>query len=220
MTNIAHKAARLNRTWLLIGTVALLSLTLCTMIVLSPRETTPHQREEPIITYSTSKPDESKKNAEKYTWQGTNTEPKKIFIDKIGVNTYIQKAGIDQHRQVAVPNNVHLAGWFVDTVAPGKPGLSIIDGHVSGRTTDGVFMNIKKLQQGDTIKIEMGDGTVHTYAVITVLQVKADEASSQLFSQDPSVVSQLNLITCGGNFDRAKAQFNDRIIATAKLVAS
>jgi hypothetical protein len=89
------------------------------------------------ITYSTNEPNESKKDADNYKWAGTPNDPKKIVIQKIGVDAYVQKVGVDQDKKIAVPNNVHLAAWFTESVRPGENGLSIIDGHVSGRKTDG-----------------------------------------------------------------------------------
>ncbi len=173
---------------------------------------------EPLITYSVDFPDESKDNAISYQWRGAPEEPKKIRITKINVDAYIQKAGVDQNKRVAVPNNVHLAAWFADSVKPGQKGLSIIDGHVSGRQTEGVFEQIGKLSAGDEVEIEMGNGTIKKYKVIESQQIKESEAVSVLFDQSPKVVSQLNLITCGGRFDRSTNQYEDRIIVSTELI--
>lgn len=170
-----------------------------------------------IITYSTDKPDESKKNAQNYKWQGVADEPKRIIINKRGVDGFIQKAGVDQNKQIAVPNNVHLAAWFADSVLPGKKGLSIIDGHVSGKKTDGIFKNIKSLTKGDAFQVELGNGKELQYKVLETVELKESQSASYLFSQNPKVVSQLNLITCGGNFDRATNQYPNRIIVAAEL---
>lgn len=170
-----------------------------------------------IITYSTDKPDESKKNAQNYKWQGAADEPKRITIDKSGVDGFIQKAGVDQNKQIAVPDNVHLAAWFADSVLPGKKGLSIIDGHVSGKTTDGIFKNIKNLTKGDLFQVELGNGKELQYKVLETVELKESQSASYLFSQNPKVASQLNLITCGGNFDRATNQYQNRIIVAAEL---
>lgn len=174
--------------------------------------------EEPLITYSTDQPDESKTNANNYNWSGSADEPKKIRITKIGVDAYVQKAGVDQDKKVAVPNNVHLAGWFADSQKPGQNGLSVISGHVSGRTTDGVFKDLSKLQKSDEFEIELGNGQVMRYKVIDTVTVKESESAGVLFSQNPRVKSQVNLITCGGDFDESANQYPDRIIVSAELI--
>ena len=167
------------------------------------------------VTYSTDTPNESKKDADEYKWSGSKNDPKKIIIEKINVNAYVQSVGVDQNKKVAVPNNVHLAAWFKDSARPGNNGLSVIDGHVSGKTTDGVFKNLKNLQKGDTFKIEKGDGTVIEYVVFNTVTVPESQASAILFSQDPTVSAQINLITCGGQFNKQARQYTDRVIVSA-----
>ena len=169
------------------------------------------------INYSTNEPNESKKDADNYKWVGSPNDPKKIMIQKIGVDAYVQKVGIDQDKKIAVPNNVHLAAWFTESVRPGENGLSIIDGHVSGRKTEGVFKNLKNLQKGDTFNIERGNGTKLTFKVFETRTVPEGEAAAILFSQNPKVLSQLNLITCGGEFNKKSQQYSDRVIISAQL---
>lgn len=180
------------------------------------RTTVPDQA--PVITYSTDRPDESKQNADAYAWRGADDEPKRIIIPQIQVHAYVQKAGVDQNKQIAVPNNIHLAGWFVDSQKPGQNGLSIIAGHVTGRTTDGVFKQLSNLTDGDEFSVELGNGTVLHYRVKKTQTLKATESASVLFSQGPKVRSQLNLITCGGNFDEGQQQYENRVIVSAELV--
>lgn len=185
------------------------------LIVNSNRSDKP---EDITINYSEENPDESKSNAENYAWRGTPEEPKKIYIDKISVNAYIQKIGVDQHQKVAVPNNVHLAGWFAESQKPGQDGLSIIDGHVSGRSSEGIFKNLYKLTENDEFYVELGNGQMKKYKVIETSIVKEAEAAGVLFSQKPKIKSQLNLITCGGDFDRSTNQYPDRVIVSAELI--
>ncbi len=188
------------------------------LLVTSPWSSDTVAAGEPIVTYSTDSPDESKQNADNYNWRGAPDEPKKIRISKLGVDAYVQKAGVDQNQQIAVPNNVHLASWFSDSVKPGQNGLAIIDGHVTGKTTDGVFKNLKQLSQGDEFEIELGNGDIKRYKVLETQQVKESEAANYLFSQNPKVKSQVNLITCGGKFNSSTNQYEDRIIVSGELV--
>ncbi len=169
------------------------------------------------ITYSTETPDESKSKADTYNWRGGSSDPKKIRIQAIGVDAYIQRMGVDQHKKVAVPNNVHLAGWFVDSQPPGQNGLSVIAGHVTGKKGDGVFKKLGQLKKDDIFEIEVGNGEVKKYKVAEVKQVKEVESTDILFSQKSEIKSQLNLITCGGKFDSSTNQYEDRVIVVAEL---
>lgn len=172
-----------------------------------------------IVTYSTDTPDE-KKPDDDYKWGGAPNEPKFIRLPTIQVSGFIQKVDVDQNNEVAVPNNIHMAGWFKDSMAPGEMGLSIIDGHIDGRTMPGIFQHLIKLKPGDEYTVEMGDGSIKHYLVRRVVAVDAGEAANVLFSQDPRVKSQLNLITCGGSFDKKTRKYDQRVIVNSELVNS
>lgn len=183
-----------------------------------PAQTT---SQEAVVTNSTSDPDESLANAKNYNWQGAPDEPKKLFIDKIGLESFIQKMGVDQNKQVAVPTNVHLAGWFANSVKPGQKGLAIIDGHVHGKKDVGVFLKIGELKKGDHFVIERGDGSKLEYEVIDNVSVAEAKSAGVVFSADPRVVTgQVNLVTCGGQYDRAKGEYPNRVIVSGKLITS
>lgn len=172
----------------------------------------------PAITHSTSKPSESKEDADAYQWQGSANDPKKLIIDKLAVDTYIQRMGVDQNKEIAVPTNVHLAGWFINSAQPGQKGLSIIDGHVTGRNSPGVFKGLHALSKNDTFQIIRGDDTVLQYKVVDIKKVSEREASQYVFSQDPRINSQVNLVTCAGVYDQSSGRFPDRIVVSAQLL--
>ena len=170
-----------------------------------------------VITQSTDKPSEEKPGKD-YKWSGGPEDPKKIIISKVGVDSYVQQVGVDQNNQVAVPNNLFMVGWFVKTVQPGKPGLSVIDGHVTNRKNLGVFNDLNKLVKGDRYTVLQGSGKKLTYEVIDMQTLPADKSVAVIFSQDPSVKSQLNLVTCAGIFNEQTRQYPDRLVVAAKLV--
>lgn len=171
-----------------------------------------------VITYSADKPEEEKPDKNTYKWYGYSEDPKYITLPSIGAEGFIQKVGVDQRKEVAVPSNIHIGGWFVDTVRPGQKGLSIIDGHVSGYDSDGVFKNLINVKPNDRFTVEFGDGSKKDFRIKSVKSVKTAEAAGVLFSQEPGITNQLSLITCGGKFDRATNQFEERVIAVAEAI--
>ncbi len=173
----------------------------------------------PVITNSTETPEEKTPEETGYIWRGTKSDPKRVVIPKIGVDAFIQNVGVDQHNQIAVPNNIHVAGWFVDSVIPGNDGLSIIDGHVNGVSSDkGVFKRIDELSVGDSVQIAMGDNLIINFKVVSNQAVETAESASVLYSQNPTIKSQLNLITCAGNFNRTNRQYDKRQITILERI--
>lgn len=199
--------------WLIgCGAVALVAILALVIWIPKKHKTTKNN----VVVYSTDKPSEDKPD-ESYTWRGKAEDPKKIIIPSLGIDGYIQNVGIDQNKEVAVPNNIHVAGWFVDTVLPGQKGLSIIDGHVDGRRLDGIFKNLATIKPGAEINIEFGNGSKKTFTTIKTQTMGADQAAAALFSQEPTVSSQLNLITCIGNFDEKTKRYEQRVIVSTQL---
>lgn len=167
----------------------------------------------PIITFSTDAPDEKPPEESGYTWRGRSNDPMRIIIPKLGVNAFVQNVGIDQNQQIAVPNNIHIAGWFVDSVQPGEQGLSIIDGHVNGPASDdGVFSRLIELTVDDEIRIVQGNGIERPFKVRKTQSTPTEDTATLLYSQDSSIQRQLTLITCTGRYNAEKKSYDQRHI--------
>ncbi len=173
-----------------------------------------------IITHSKDHPDETvpQKACEEYTVD--DNEVRKIEIPSIDVSGCVQKVGIDQNKAIAVPTNIHLAGWYIDSPIPGEKGNSIIDGHVLGRYNDAIFANLEDIEIGDIVRIQFGDKSWRQFEVIDARSYPETKALNKLFEQLEEVDKQLTLITCSGNYDSRAQTYNERFIVRTKLVES
>lgn len=142
--------------------------------------------------------------------------PKRIIIPKIYVKSLIQLVSTDQEGRIAVPNNIYVAGWYINSVRPGENGLSIIDGHRDGKKNHGIFYNLEKLKKDDKISIEYGDGSLREFLVIDVVQIVTEEAQEVMYERLEGVEKQLVLVTCGGEYDNELKTYIDRVIVRAK----
>lgn len=181
-------------------------------------EDKPVQTASDIITFSPDTPDETDPETSGFVWKGSANDPRSISLPTINAEGYVQKVGIDQSKQIAVPSNVFMAGWYVKSARPGEKGLSIIDGHINGQVKDGIFAKLSQLKAGDEFELEMGNGKVLHYKIKDVQTVKLSEALSYLFSQQPNIERQLNLITCGGDYDPSAKTYEQRIIVVGEQV--
>jgi sortase A len=169
------------------------------------------------VTHSVSKPDETPIKSES-DYQVPANQPRSIELPTIGSRGFIQKVGLDQNGAVAVPGNVNLAGWFVGESAPGKPGLSIIDGHVQGKYSPGIFKNLGKLKPGDTFTVEFGDRSTKRFEVIRVESHAVADVAQHLFKKQETMESQLNLITCSGVYNNTSHQYDKRLLVVSKAL--
>lgn len=144
--------------------------------------------------------------------------PRYIKIDKFGVKSRVRQVGINKKNQLTAPGNVHDAGWYTDSTKPGSVGgASLIDGHVSGTSQHGVFYELKKVQNGDIITIERGDGTNVNYKVIAQETTDADKVdmAKTLVNKNPAKQG-LNLITCTGEV-RGNS-YSQRLVVYTEIV--
>ena len=182
--------------------------------------TTTHRHETPAIVAPASPSADTNVDetpVKEESWRVPADMPRKIEISAISLEGMIQQVGVDREGAVGVPSNVNLAGWYTNSVKPGEKGVSLIDGHVSGRYSDGIFKNIHKLAENDEIKMEYGDGSRRSFIVVDVRSYSPQEAASQQYEQHPNIEKQLTLITCGGAFDNASDSYSQRVIVRATL---
>lgn len=169
------------------------------------------------VTTSATNPDE----VEPTTCDGYSVgsdEPHTLLLPSLGVSGCIQKVGIDEMGRIAAPTNIHVAGWYVQSVVPGTKGLSIIDGHLSGKYKDGIFARLHELKAGDGIQIRTVEGTVKEFEVVDTSEYTMEEAQEALYEILDDVESQLTLITCGGEYDTTQENYTQRTIVRARLV--
>lgn len=170
-----------------------------------------------IVTESTDTPKESEVPIEDCDeFASVDQQPVRISIPSIGVDGCIQQVGIDQYGDIAVPTNVGVAGWYVNSPMPGNTGVSIIDGHVQGRYRDGIFAQLPDVEIGADIIIEDATGSRRVFLVQEGTSVPVEAAQQELFRKLDDTDSQLTLITCSGDIDDAD-QFSERHIVHAVL---
>lgn len=171
------------------------------------------------VTASSIKPAENTVDiAQAGTVKLPSDQPKLLYIPRLGIKGLVQKVGIDTEGKIAVPTNINLAGWYVNSVRPGDKGLSIIDGHVSGIYNEAIFGELHRVKIGDRFAVEYGDGHTKKFEVVSVRTVPADVADEVVFAHDQTIPAQLNLVTCIGEFDKKADTFSDRLIVTAKTL--
>ncbi len=142
--------------------------------------------------------------------------PRLIIIPRIDTRARVMALGLDVAGRIDAPHNVHDAGWFNQSSKPGRPGAIVIDGHVSGWASKGVFYNLNKLSPGDPIIIERGDTSRVTYHVAKSQGYEADKVdmTALLAPIDPEHPG-LNIITCTGAVLKGTNEYDKRLIVFA-----
>lgn len=167
------------------------------------------------IVYSTDTPEESPPDCQSY--RVADNQPLKLQIPRVGIDGCIQKVGVDQNSAVAVPTNVHLGGWYTQSVLPGEKGVSLIDGHVRGRYGDAIFTDLGSVRKGDTVRVQLGNGSWKVFEVVDLKSFSVDTATQHLFDALDGTDRQLTLVTCVGLYDKQAGMYRDRLVVRARL---
>lgn len=144
--------------------------------------------------------------------------PRYVSIPKLGIkNTRILRMGLDNNGSIKTPNSIFDAGWYEGSSSPNDTvGSALIMAHVSGVSEVGVFYNLFKLQNGDEINIEMGDGTLYVYRVVAKEEAAVDEINMNRYLVSKDVDKPgITLMTCAGEFNPETQQYENRLAVFA-----
>jgi hypothetical protein len=147
---------------------------------------------------------------------GSGSPPVRLAIPTIGVATPLVHLGLEADGGMQVPADFGRAGWFTEGPAPGQVGPSVIAGHVDSRTGPAVFYRLRELRSGQAILVERADGSRLRFVVERARSYPKEEfPTAAVFGPVPEAA--LRLITCAGDFDRARGSYRDNLVVFARL---
>lgn len=150
--------------------------------------------------------------------QSSVSIPKSISIPTLSVKSEIESVGLDKEGRIDTPKDVYNTGWYALGVKPGEKGSAVIDGHLD--TPEGkpsVFFKLKSLKEGDTIEIESEDNKTYTFKVYDVVDYPLETIPMGKIVEATNE-KRLNLITCGGDWDKEKKLYSERTVVYAKMI--
>lgn len=143
-------------------------------------------------------------------------EPVTVRIPSIGVETSLEALKVDSAGVLEPPTRADKAGWYAEGIAPGDAGPAVIAGHVDSKTGPGVFHRLPELQPGAEVLVERKDGSKLTFVVNSTYSTEKT-AFPTAGVYGPTPLSELRLVTCGGEFDRVAGSYRDNVIVEAVL---
>ena len=145
--------------------------------------------------------------------------PVAVRIPAIGLAVWLTQLGLNADGTVAVPTSVKVPGWFSPGPSPGQVGSAVILGHVDSTQGPGVFFQLRTLQPGDQIEVNLADGVIATFSVTSVAQYQKTAFPDQkVYGSNGS--SALQLVTCGGAFDPQTGHYLSNIVVYSSFVSA
>lgn len=146
--------------------------------------------------------------------------PVTLDIPAIGVAAEpLLGLGLNADDTVEVPTDYARAGWFDRGPAPGEVGSAVILGHVDSSRGPAVFFRLRELRPGDRVEVGLADGSTGLFAVTAVEtypkeQFPARRVYASMGSRD------LQLVTCGGEFDRVTGHYLANVVVYTSMVGT
>ena len=145
----------------------------------------------------------------------TPAPPTSITIASIRVRMPVLGVGVASDGQMALPPNPADVGWYRYGPRPGdSAGATVLAAHIDAPGYGiGPLARLGELRQGDVITVVSG-GTSRRYVVSSTRQLEKTSLDlASLFAR--SGPARLHLITCGGDFDRAKRHYEQNVVVLA-----
>jgi LPXTG-site transpeptidase (sortase) family protein len=150
---------------------------------------------------------------------GSSAPVARLRIPSVDIDAPVVVRGTDAGGKMLTPDTAYDTAWYDFSARPGSDGNAVFAGHVDYiHVGPAVFWNLKDLNKGDTIEVQMEDGTVYTYAVETKIQYDSATAPVDAIV-GPTPDQQVTLITCSGTFSSASHQYDKRLVVTALRVS-
>lgn len=146
------------------------------------------------------------------------SEPVRIKIPEIGVSSSLVDLGLDSDGVMETPEPVDKAGWFTPSPPPGIPGATVIAGHVTWNQEPMVFFKLGDLEKGDRVEVMRKDGIKTVFEVTRIGSFPKDSFPTDAVYSQPDT-SELRLITCGGDYDKASNRYLSNVIVWAEIVS-
>ena len=144
---------------------------------------------------------------------GATGSPTRIRVPAIGVDSPLERLGLDPHGVLRPPTDADEAGWYAGGTAPGDVGPAVVAGHVDSRTGPAVFFRLSELRPGDLVEVRRGTGWLRFRVVAGERYPKFAFPTAEVYGPTPD--PQLRLITCGGTFDTSLRSYRDNVVVYA-----
>jgi hypothetical protein len=138
--------------------------------------------------------------------------PVTLTIPAIGVSAPIEQVATNARGEMDTPKDPFSTAWYAPGARPGARGNAVIAGHVDYHGIGPVvFWSLRDLTPGAEVFVTDDAGKQRRFLVTSVEVYPADNAPlERIFGSTGD--SNLNLISCIGDFDPGSASYNNRIV--------
>jgi sortase (surface protein transpeptidase) len=149
--------------------------------------------------------------------------PIALQVDSVGVDAPIELGAVTDGVMMD-PSGPWVVSWYEPLGKVGEGGNVVMAGHVDyWNVGPAVFWDVRYLPEGEVITVVGEDGKNYEYAVEWTQSYLADQLTPEVIQGEivgDTGQETLTLITCGGEFDPATGEYNERWVVRANLISA
>lgn len=133
----------------------------------------------------------------------------------VGIDLRVRPVGVARDRQMALPPDPAVMGWYRYGPAPGSGrGSVVLAGHLDSRRYGlGPLVRLRDVQVGDRVEVTLDDGTRRAYRVRSLRRFDRQALPAELFSRVGP--ERLRIVTCGGAYLPDRGGYQQNLVVTA-----
>jgi hypothetical protein len=140
--------------------------------------------------------------------------PSALRVPGLGLDAAVRPVGVSEDRQMTLPANPRILGWYRFGPAPGDAGSVVLAGHVDSRRFGvGPLAALQSIDVGEPIEVVTGSGSIRTYRVDSIERFDQQALPAAVFARTGP--ERLRLVTCTGPFLPDAGGYQQNLIVTA-----
>ncbi|MCC7365499.1 MAG: sortase [Dehalococcoidia bacterium] len=144
--------------------------------------------------------------------------PERFLVSALGVDAPVTQLGLIQGGgRMDAPDGPDEVAWYSFTAKPGEPGNAVFSGHYDFfGVGPAVFYNLKDVQVGDELTIQLLSGQILRYRVTSsIVYATPTMPMNEILALD-STAETITLITCSGIY--INGDYTHRLVVVAARI--
>jgi hypothetical protein len=140
--------------------------------------------------------------------------PTRVRVPALGLDAAVRPVGVGGGRQMRLPADPRVLGWYRFGPAPRSEGSVVLAGHVDSRRFGvGPLADLQTIGVGDRVEVVTGRAGVRAYRVDSIERFDRQALPAEVFSRTGP--ERLRLVTCTGPYLPDAGGYQQNLVVTA-----
>lgn len=140
--------------------------------------------------------------------------PTRVRVPALGLHAVVRPVGVDGGRQMRLPDDPRVLGWYRFGPGPGDRGSVVVAGHVDSRRFGvGPLAELQAIGVGDRVEVATGRDGTRSYRVDSIERFDRQALPAEVFARTGP--ERLRLVTCTGPYVPEAGGYQQNLVITA-----